>query len=74
MLAFSGLFFFGLYITRQNFFGGRAENVVVGREILIDRIKKGDCFFVLIYCGFCGHGEYLAVVGEINFGGFLIVW
>ena len=41
---------------------------------LIDRVKKGYCFVVIIYCGFCGRGEYLAVIGEISFGGFLIVW
>ena len=34
------------------------KNVVVERERLIDRVKKGYCFFVIIYCGFCGRGEY----------------
>ena len=32
------------------------KNVVVGREKLIDGVKKGYCFFVIIYCGFCLHG------------------
>ena len=28
------------------------------RERLIDGVKKGYCFFGIIYCGFCGRGEY----------------
>ena len=44
------------------------------RERLIYGVKKGYWFFVIIYCGFCGRGEYQAVIGEINFGGFLIVY
>ena len=27
-------------------------------EILIGGVKNGYCFFVIIYCGFCGRGEY----------------
>ena len=34
------------------------RSVVEGREKLIDGVKKGYCFFVIIYCGFCGRGEY----------------
>ena len=46
------------------------KNVVLERERLIDRVKKGYYFFVIIYCGFCGRGEYKAVIGEISFCGF----
>ena len=46
------------------------EKCEMGRERLIDRVKKGNCFFVIIYCGFCGRGEYYAVIGEISCGGF----
>ena len=49
---------------QRDFSLDRPENVVVesrenvekrvtGRERLIDRVKKGYCFFVIIYCGLC---------------------
>ena len=28
------------------------KNIVAGRERLIDGVKKGYCFFVIIDCGF----------------------
>ena len=40
---------------------------------MIDGVVKGYCFFVIIYCGFCGRGKCCAVIGGISFGRFLIV-
>ena len=44
VLAFSGLFFRFIHKATGFFFSQRAENVVVGRERLIDRVKKEYCF------------------------------
>ena len=49
------------------------KNVIVWKERLIDGVKKGYCFFVIIYCGFCRPGEYWTFIGRISFGGFLIL-
>ena len=45
VLVFSGLFFRFTYKAMGFFFRERAENIVVESERLIDRVKKGYCFF-----------------------------
>ena len=62
VLAFSGLFFrfiykaTGFFLVRVTVESRKRCNGE--RERLIDRVKKEYCFFVIIYCGFCGRGEY----------------
>ena len=53
ILATSGFFF--RYIYKATGFFLVVEKCEVGRERekLIDGVKKGYCFFVIIYCGFC---------------------
>ena len=44
------------------------------RRKIDGRSSKELLFFVIIYCGFCGRGKCCTVIiGEISFGGFLIV-
>ena len=50
-LAFSGLFFFDLYIKRRNFYDS-VRVVVVIKSCCSGKRRKKACCSVVIYCGF----------------------